>query len=42
MTLDLSELCYRKRDVAKHGDGLCCEIPGDVKGSVRFFWGDLF
>ena len=35
MKLDLNELCYRKRDVDKLGDGLCCEAAGDESHTIE-------
>ncbi len=40
-TVDLTEICYRKRDVEKLGDGLCCEASDPGESMKRFFSGKL-
>lgn len=40
VTLDITELCWRKRDVPKMGDGVCCST-GDLNTDLRFFWGEV-
>jgi hypothetical protein len=37
---DASLLCYRKRDVQGHGEGLCCEVNRDER-DLRFFFGKV-
>lgn len=32
---NLDEACYRKRDVEKRGDGMCCEVPGDESKTIK-------
>ncbi len=41
--VDLSEACWRKRDVDGMGNGLCCSVApvDDAKTNLGFFWGEL-
>lgn len=39
--LDLTELCYRKRNVDSHGNGLCCGSDRNDNADLRFFRGEL-
>ena len=32
---NLNEACYRKRNVDGRGEGLCCEVPGDEKQTIK-------
>lgn len=41
MTLDLTQVCYRKRDVSKLGEGLCCSASSETETLRKFFSGEL-
>jgi len=40
VTLDISELCWRKRNVDDMGEGVCCNT-GSYTNDAGFFWGEV-
>jgi hypothetical protein len=42
MRLNLNEVCYRKRNVDKLGDGLCCTTQDETKNIDKLFRGTVF
>lgn len=41
MRLDLNDVCYRKRDVAKQGEGLCCSTNSESETIEKLFRGTV-
>lgn len=41
MSLDLTDVCYRKRDADKMGEGLCCAADKEADTITKFFYGKL-
>jgi hypothetical protein len=39
-SVDISDLCWRRRNNDLEGQGLCCSLNNDQR-DVRFFWGEL-
>jgi hypothetical protein len=40
VSVDISELCWRRRNGDSEGQGLCCVLNND-QSDVRFYWGEL-
>lgn len=40
-TIDLTEWCFRRRDVAGHGEGLCCSAGDEYSANAPMFQGSF-